>query len=268
MLELAPVTENRQVQINADLLKNSSRFALGVELVRLGLTSRGKKIIKEALSTPDAKPVLHRVAASLFRNMGQFAAAKELSTMTSDEWKGRYPVGKDFTNWTLAYPQAFEDDVNNASLQSGITPALLYAVMREESGFNEKIESWANAIGLMQLVLPTAKAMGKTLGMKKVTRKDLRIPATNVALGAAYLSYLKGLFNSNPALMISGYNAGEGAVARWKKDRQDMELDLFIENIPYSQTRGYTKRVLSSYAVYSFLYGENRPVVTLNMSID
>ncbi len=259
---LAPDQPAMQTEIPSDLLQKSSRFALGVELVRMGLTSRGKRVLKDALSSPDAKPLLHRVAAELFRNMGEYSSSKELSGMSGDGWKKRYPVGVDFENWSLAYPKAFEQFVNKTGEKQDIDPALLYSVMREESGFNEKIESWANAVGLMQLILPTAKNMGKRIGLNKITRRDLKKPDINIKLGAAYLAYLKNMFN-HPALIIAGYNAGEGAVYKWLKKFPDMELDMFVENIPYSQTRGYTKRVLSSYGVYNFLYKTGHPVINL-----
>jgi soluble lytic murein transglycosylase len=216
---------------------------------------------------PDSRPEIHRAAAAIFRNMGQYSSSKELTSLSKNDWDRRYPTGGDYEIWTLAYPEAFDEIVKNEAAAQNIDPSLIFAIMREESGFNEKIESWANATGLMQLILPTAKAMGKRVGLNKISKRDLKKPEINIKLGTAYLSYLDNMF-SNPALIISGYNAGEGAVLKWKKERADMELDLFIENIPYSQTRGYTKRVLSTYGIYNFLYKDFHPVIRLNLSIN
>jgi len=156
--------------------------------------------------------------------------------------------------------------VATAAEESGIDPALLWAVMREESGFNVKVESWANAIGLMQLIMPTAKSMGKRLDIK-VNKKALRTPETNIRLGAAYLAFLADKFDDHVALMIAGYNAGEGAVARWLDDNPDTELDEFVELIPYHQTRGYTKRVLATLATYKFLYEDDRPLLAPELDL-
>jgi soluble lytic murein transglycosylase len=134
--------------------------------------------------------------------------------------------------------------------------------MREESGFAAGVESWANAIGLMQLILPTARGMAKRLKLDaKINGKTLRDPATNIRLGAAYLAYLSEEFDGHPALAIAGYNAGEGAVRKWRAAKPEQGLDMFVESIPFSQTRGYAKRVLATFATYKFLYGGDRSIV-------
>ncbi|MBN2340875.1 MAG: transglycosylase SLT domain-containing protein [Deltaproteobacteria bacterium] len=264
--ELAPGGGTEKNTIEETLLTDGP-FASGVELIRLGLTTRGTKLIKSVLSRPDTPPSVHRAAAALFRQVGSFTDAKEVSTSMNDGWKNRYPTGDDYTAWTLAFPKAFDSEVAFASTESGIEKSLIFAIMREESGFNHKIESWANAMGLMQLILPTAKSMGKGLGIQ-VTKKSLNDPQTNVRLGAAYLSYLGGMFENHPALIVPGYNAGGGAVARWLKERGDQPLDLWVESIPYEQTRGYTKRVLATYATYKFLYDKDRPFLTLDFNLN
>jgi len=267
LAQLAPATGSETDGIPARLVTSLSRFALGVELVRLGLLSRGKKVLQEELQRPDSHPELHRAAAALFRNAGRFTESREFSSSSADGWSERYPAGSDFASWSLAYPKAHEELVTAAAGESGVDPALLWAVMREESGFNATIESWANAVGLMQLILPTARAMGQVLGLE-VTKESLKDPGVNIRLGAAYLAHLQTLFNENDALVIAGYNAGSGAVSKWLKASGDAPLDLFVERIPYSQTRGYTKRVLASYAVYQFLYspGQSLPDINFNLN--
>lgn len=263
--ELAPAVGHEDHEIPKTLLLEGT-FAQGVELIRLGLITRGTKLIKRMLQNPETSPEVHRAAAALFRHVGSFTDAKEISTSMHDGWQKRYPTGDDYALWTLAYPKAFNDQVTLASVESGIDKALIFAIMREESGFNHKIESWANAMGLMQLILPTARSMGKQLGIK-VTRKKLTHPETNIRLGAAYLAYLGKMFEVHPALIVPGYNAGGGAVNRWLKERGKMPLDMFIESIPYEQTRGYTKRVLATYATYKFLYGEERSFFTIDFQL-
>jgi soluble lytic murein transglycosylase len=89
----------------------------------------------------------------------------------------------------------------------------------------------------------------------------------NIALGSAYLGHLKGKFKGHPALMIAGYNAGEGAVQKWLKERPGAELDMFVEDIPYSQTRGYTKRVIATLATYLYLYGDGQHILELDLTL-
>jgi soluble lytic murein transglycosylase len=135
--------------------------------------------------------------------------------------------------------------------------------MREESAFSPRIESFANAIGLTQMLVKTAKrfANGST-----VTREVLLDPSKNVELGSRFLGFLWKHFNSAPPLTIAGYNAGEAAVERWLNERGTLAMDEFMETIPYDETRNYTKRVLASFFAYSWLYGE-APVPTVPLAL-
>ena len=126
------------------------------------------------------------------------------------------------------------------------------AIMREESAFSPKTESFANAIGLTQMLVKTAKRFSDGA---PVTRDVLLDPAKNVELGARFLGFLWKHFDGTAPLTIAGYNAGEAAVDRWLGDRGDLDMDEFMETIPYDETRNYTKRVLASYFAYSWLYG-------------
>jgi soluble lytic murein transglycosylase len=234
-------------------------LAKGVELLRLGLTTRGSRELRRLVDDPQVPADVHLVVAALLRRMGIYTDARAVAAGAPSSWRRRFPAGPDLAHWALAYPDAFRDFVEAAAAESGVPRALIWAVMREESGFNSKVESWANAVGLMQLIRPTARAMGKRLDLT-VTDKSLREPETNIRLGAAYLGFLWNKFEGRVPLVISGYNAGEGSVGRWLKESPGRDIDLFVEDIPFQQTRGYTKRVLASYATYLYLYEEDRPV--------
>lgn len=186
----------------------------------------------------------HKLAHKALKKIGGFWP----DTSTSDYYR-------------LAYPRPFRDIVEKVAKEAHIDPFLIWAVMREESAFNPEIESHANAIGLMQLILPTAQAMAKKFGLK-VSEETLRQPQVNVRLGAAYLAKLLQKFKE-PLFAIAGYNAGEGAVSRWLKERPKAPLDVFVEAISAEETRNYTRRVFESYAAYRFLYGQDKERVLL-----
>jgi soluble lytic murein transglycosylase len=234
-------------------------LAKGVELLRLGLTTRGSRELRRLVDDPQVPAEVHLVVAALFRRMGVYTEARSVAAAAPADWRRRFPSGPDLAHWALAYPDAYRDFVEAAAEESGVPAALIWAVMREESGFNTRVESWANAVGLMQLILPTARGMGTRLGLK-VTARSLRDPETNIRLGAAYLGFLWKKFEGRVPLVIAGYNAGEGAVARWIKEHPGRDIDLFVEEIPFQQTRGYTKRVIASFATYLYLYEEDRPI--------
>jgi soluble lytic murein transglycosylase len=265
MEALAPKGDAPELKFRRALLTEYPAFAKTVELYRLGLISCAERAFRPLLHSPYTPAELHWIAAALSRRAGRYAESRETASDENSGWEERYPVNEDLLPWTLAYPTVFEETVQNAADASSVSPNLIWAIMREESGFNPKIESWANALGLMQLILPTAKAMGKELGIT-VTRGNLRKPEVNIALGAQYLSHLSGLFGGHPVLVAAGYNAGEGAVAKWLKNRTDKDVDLFVEEIPYDQTRGYTKRVIGTLAAYTYLYSDKPEMLALPLT--
>jgi soluble lytic murein transglycosylase len=145
--------------------------------------------------------------------------------------------------------------VTVAASESTTPEAVLYAVMREESAFEPTALSKASAVGLLQLLPITARKMAAPL---KLASNDaaLRDPAINVRLGARYLASMRRYFTDDPLLAIPGYNAGRGAPDAWTRDEPSRDFDLFVEAIPYAETRAYTKRVLSSLCAYEILYGD------------
>ncbi len=163
-----------------------------------------------------------------------------------------YPNENNRLAWQLTYPRAYRTLIEAAAAEFGLHPSVVWAICRSESGFNPRVESHAAAIGLLQLILPTAQAMAKPLGLT-ADAQTLRQPAVNVRLGARYLKLLLNRFDRE-AQMAAGYNAGGGAVGRWRKTRGDWALDLFVESIPFRETRDYAKRVVSSIAIYRNLY--------------
>ena len=140
-----------------------------------------------------------------------------------------------------------------ASVANGIPTALTWAIMREESDFIADAKSGSNAFGLMQIIVPTAKGVARGTGLP-FDEAGLKQPKVSVALGTRLLGQLRGSFADNPTLAIAAYNGGGGAVGRWLAARGDEPFDLWVEEIPWDETRGYEKRVLSSEAAYAYLY--------------
>jgi soluble lytic murein transglycosylase len=130
--------------------------------------------------------------------------------------------------------------------------------MREESAFEARVVSPAQAVGLMQLIVPTARKMGEKLGLAP-DEETLKQPAVNIPIGCHYLAVLRGQFADNPLLAIAGYNAGAGAPKKWIVKRPADDFDLWVEHIPYEETRNYTKRVIGSMAAYELLYFGDQP---------
>jgi soluble lytic murein transglycosylase len=147
------------------------------------------------------------------------------------------------------YPIVFKDSVDSASNAYTISPNLIFAIMREESRYNETAYSPAGAVGLMQLMPSTAMKLAKKCGIEIKDNEEILIVNTNINLGAKYLKILVDDFNSLPPA-IASYNAGRVIVKTWLNRGNYKSADEFIEDIPYMETRNYVKRVIRSYFQY------------------
>lgn len=170
-------------------------------------------------------------------------------------FRASYPDGDWRLAWELAYPRPFAPLVARAASEGGVPEALVYAVMREESAFDPDALSKASAVGLLQLMPGTAKKLAGALHIDASPAK-LHDPETNLRLGARYLSQLRAHFADDPFLAVPGYNAGRGAPEAWTASEPSRDFDLFVESIPYAETRAYTKRVLASLCAYEILAGD------------
>ncbi len=157
----------------------------------------------------------------------------------------------------LSYPLGFWALLGESSDKTMIDPYLLASVIREESRFDHRAVSRAGAIGLMQVIPSTWKWIKghskKTPDSRLQTNSDPFDPHENISRGSWYLRYLLDKFNHNLIIALSAYNAGPEAVSSWLK-KGPKELDEFVEEIPYRETRAYIKRVLRSYEEYRRIY--------------
>lgn len=243
----------------ADLpLFHEDGFARLVELVREGdLDFARRETQALGLGKEDAPADALWAVALLYSRTGSPQLTHALPRARLTDWLGHYPVGRWRTAWELAFPRPWPDLVDREAKRSGIDASLAYAIMREESAFDPDASSPARAYGLMQLIVPTARHVGKKLGLRP-DESALKKPEVNVALGCQFLGDLQSRFSSNPTLCIPAYNAGPGAPERWITQRSVDDFDLWVEKIPYEETRKYTKRVMTSYAAYLFLYERDR----------
>ncbi|MEM9265985.1 MAG: transglycosylase SLT domain-containing protein, partial [Cyanobacteria bacterium P01_F01_bin.13] len=156
--------------------------------------------------------------------------------------------------WQTVYPFPFSDLIQIWSQQRQLNPLLVTALMRQESRFEPKIRSVAGAIGLMQVIPSTADWVLSQIGENNSDLDTkLETPGENIKLGTWYLDYTHGEYNNNSMFAVASYNAGPGAVADWIA-RGYGDLDVFVENIPYTETQGYVEAVFGGYWNYLRLY--------------
>jgi soluble lytic murein transglycosylase len=250
------------IRVDPPEVRQSPNFIRGTELLRMGLYDLAEgefRRLREEYANHDEvgwllSSILHR------------AGAYHLSHHVPGDRVGLnldYPTEASRERWEIAYPHPFDSLVMEFAEQRSLDPWMVYAIMREESGFQPTIESWANARGLLQLMIGTARDMGALTGRGSVSERDLFDPAVNIELGTMYMRRLSDMFDGHPSLVIGGYNGGQGNIRSWLRARGSMPFDLWVEEIPYEQTRDYVKRVTMTYWVYRWLYAEGDPWVVL-----
>jgi soluble lytic murein transglycosylase len=167
--------------------------------------------------------------------------------------RGSDPLPAGF--WTAAYPTVHLGTIRTYA-GTRVDPYLAAAIIREESQYDPRAVSRAGALGLMQLMPETAKAVARRLGTPEVPREDLFTLDSNIRYGTGYLDQLLEQFGGNVIHAVAAYNAGPLAVSNWIAKNGAHDLEEFVELIPYQETRQYVKRVVRSYREYRRLGGE------------
>ena len=161
--------------------------------------------------------------------------------------------------WLLAYPQGYWDSILSHSRKYGQDPYFIAAIIREESQFHAEALSPAGARGVMQVMPATGEWIAQNIRMPSFDRARLFESDTAINLGTWYISHLMKRFKNDPLLVAAAYNAGPEAVSGWlDKNGRTRDRDEFVEAIPYSETRGYVKKVLRNYAEYRRIYGKGQ----------
>jgi soluble lytic murein transglycosylase len=161
----------------------------------------------------------------------------------------------------LRFPIAYAEAFQKTSEATAIPKPFLLAVARQESAFDAKARSRANALGLMQLLHPTATQAARQNGLRVPTVTDLYDPDLNVTLGGQHLARLLERYQQRRPVAAAAYNAGEGRVDRWLRDASARSMDVWIETIPFRETRDYVKNVLAFTQVYGHLLESPQPVL-------
>lgn len=151
------------------------------------------------------------------------------------------------------YPEAFSSCVKKYSGKYNISRATLYAVIRSESFYNNEALSPAGAVGLMQLMPSTARAIAREIGE---TSYNLRRPCTSVKFGAHHLAWLNRTYGGKIELMIAAYNAGPGNLQKWQDKFQTDDIHLFTELVPFDETRYYILRTKKNLLQGELAYGK------------
>jgi len=225
-------------------------LALPRALAGAGLWRESAEELRARLGAVHTPEAALRVGTALAR-VGESWAAYNLANRLL--WGKAYGQ-KDPAALALLYPRPYVSHVEETARAQGVHASLLYAIMRRESAFQPDRLSAARARGLMQLMARTASAIARELQRDPPEPDELYRPELNLDLSAWYVGQLAKRF-VHPVLIAAAYNAGPGATVKWTNELGAMPVDLFVEAVPFRETRAYVKQVVADDYLYQAFYG-------------
>ena len=248
-------SDTRQPPLSLDRVRVARSEALdeAVLLVRMGLGAEGRLLLASQLGHGLPRDGIH-LLATLYELDGHRRAA--YGVMQRHTRHAARPDDATAGVWRQSFPRAFFTEAGDGAQSAGIAKTLLYAIMRHESAFLPTAASKAGALGLVQLLPTSARAVAELHKIGYPGAGALYRPAYNLQIGALYLAQLLSLFRNNQAAAAAAYNAGPYAVGPWVKKLAGQPTDVFVESIPYPATRAYVMQVTASAQTYAWLYPE------------
>jgi len=223
-------------------------------LHRLGLDADAELALRdrEAAVTAGAGPRASEALCTAYGELGRARRRYQLAQSLPSALFATAPGARSRWAWECDFPSPYADEVHAAESVEKLPPGLLWAVMRQESGFDPAALSPARAVGLMQLLPETARPIADELSLP---HDDARLtsPPYAIRVGAHLLRKLLDQFHGDVALAVAAYTGGADSVERWLSRAPAMQLDGFVERIPFKETRDYVARVMGNLARYGYL---------------
>jgi soluble lytic murein transglycosylase len=229
-----------------EALTDDSSLARVVLLRRINLIEEAASELEEAVQGAVSDPVRLYGIASVYIEAERYHMALRIMRRHFQTLAATGDPSLPRAFWEMFYPYAWRDEMRDAAQRRGIDPYLVAAVVREESSYYPKATSPVGARGLMQLMPTTARLMSPG--------GDLEDPGVNIELGTRFLAGLMREFN-DPRLALAAYNAGPTRVRQWLNSRRSDDIEAFVEQIPFDETRLYVKKVVLSWDEYRRIYG-------------
>ena len=230
------------------------RFERARDLMLVGLEDAARRELREiekrARTPADRKLLMNEYAA--LKNFDRSSYIGDISFAQARLREGLRGDGRAY--WEYAYPRAFDSSVEKASKATGVPEQMIWGIMRAESHFRDDAQSAVGALGLMQLMPFTGRKVASLMNISSFETRSLLDPETNIKLGSRYLQRLLEKFSGSIPLVAASYNAGPHRAHAWVLNFGSLNMDEFIEHIPFVETRNYVKRVVRNYQIYNLLY--------------
>ncbi len=256
--EEAPAPTPRQFPpLTLDAASTSrAEYKAAMTLARAGLVADAAWYLRRLVDRRRGDRGLALLAARASADAGDYRAVARLLVNHFAGFLQRPADDLPDDFYALVYPRPFLDAVERATSGRDIDPALMFSLMRQESRFDPNARSFVGALGLFQIMPYKATELGPRAGLDELTPTDftdeavLLQPPVNAAIAATLASDLFALFGGALPPVIASYNAGEERVAIWWESASDLPEDLFVDTIPYSETRRFVREVLANVAGY------------------
>jgi soluble lytic murein transglycosylase len=237
-----------------------AEYKAAMALARAGLVTDAAWYLRRLLERHGPDRALALLATRASAAAGDYAAVARLLVTHFAGFLQQPAQGLPGDFYQLVYPRPFADAVSTAADAHDLDPAFMFSLMRQESRFDPAARSLVGALGLFQIMPYTATELGPRSGLERLSAIDfedetvLLQPPVNAAIAATLASDLFTLFGGALAPVIASYNAGEERVAVWWKSARELPEDLFVDTIPYSETRRFVREVLANVAGYQRAY--------------
>lgn len=217
--------------------KNKTDFLVVAELIAVDKPREARRQWWYAVKKLDKKEILRAA------KYAQELKWKQVAIFTLAKAKHWDDVG-------LRFPLAYYDQVQKNAVVQNLSPAVIFGLIRRESAFNQNAQSPVGARGLMQIMPKTGQQIARELKEKWKSTNQLLNPVTNVKYGSYYYKQLLNQFSGHYALAAAAYNAGPHRVKRWLPTENPLAADIWIEAIPFKETRAYVSAVLTYALIY------------------
>ncbi|MGB7068759.1 MAG: transglycosylase SLT domain-containing protein [Pyrinomonadaceae bacterium] len=237
--------------------KELPRIEKAEDLTTVGLFDWAIDELEEAKKTAKNSPKINLTLAKHYRLKGDNVNALLALAKSYPDYGQMFPEEMGREEWDIFYPLIHWDDIKHWAKQRSLDPYEIAGLIRQETIFDPRARSSANAYGLMQLLIPTARSTARKFGssVTNITGETLFQPAINIELGTAYMREQLDKFGRIEYMAIA-YNAGPNRVAPWRATLP-YEMDEFVEAIPFRETKGYVQGIIRNTAQYRRLYDEN-----------
>jgi len=227
------------------------------DLSSVGLFDWAIDELNEAKKTANNSPKINFALARHYRMKNDNVNALLALAKSYPDYSQMFPEEMSREEWDVFYPLSNWNEIKYWAGQRNLDPFQVAGLIRQESVFNPRAKSGANAFGLMQLILPTAQVMARKYSSSagSVTVDALYQPPLNIELGTAYMRDMFDKFGMLELVAVA-YNAGPNRVAPWRASLPP-EIDDFVEEIPFKETKGYVQGVIRNSAHYRRLYDDN-----------